>query len=126
MNLIRGRLDSGNMFVGKNGKTLMQLREKAVSVLKRNEGRDIYLGIRPENITEAASGDASGISAVNVTVTGIEHLGSEILLYGNLEDDTVIARLAPDSRLNPGSSAALHLNLGNALFFDADTEEVIM
>jgi len=125
MNLIRGKLDSGNMFVGKNGKTLMQLPEKAVLVLKRNEGRDVYLGIRPENITEAASGDVSGISAVNVTVTGIEHLGSEILLYGNLEDDTIIARLSPGSRLIPGSSTALHFNLGNALFFDVDSEEVI-
>jgi multiple sugar transport system ATP-binding protein len=125
MNLLRGKLDSGNMFVGKNGKGLMQLPEKVLSALKGHEGRDIYLGIRPENITEAARMDPSDSSVVHLTVTGIEHLGSEILLYGNLEDDTIIARLSPGSRLDPGSSATLHFNLGNALFFDAETEEVI-
>jgi ABC-type sugar transport system ATPase subunit len=62
---------------------------------------------------------------VHVSVTGVEHLGSEILLYANMEDTLLIARLSPSSRLNPGSYSTLHFNLENALFFDADTEEVI-
>jgi multiple sugar transport system ATP-binding protein len=125
MNLLRGKINNEKMFAGKNGKALMHIPEHVFSGLNGYEGRDIYLGIRPENITESARGDTSDSSAVNLTVTGIEHLGSEILLYGNLEDDTIIARLSPGSRLDPGSPATLHFNLGNALFFDAVTEEVI-
>jgi ABC-type sugar transport system ATPase subunit len=58
-------------------------------------------------------------------VIGVEHLGSEILLYANAEDTPLIARLSPSSRLNPGTDATLHFNLENAVFFNADTEEVI-
>jgi multiple sugar transport system ATP-binding protein len=125
MNLLQGKIESGNILIGKNRKALMQLPESVVLRLKGYQDRNIYLGIRPENITEAAPEDISNCCAVKVSVTGIEHLGSEILLYGNLEDNTLIARLSPSSRLNPGSNTTLHFNLENALFFDADTEEVI-
>ena len=125
MNLLRGKLDNGNMFVGKDGKSLMKIPDSVMPGLKGYEGRDIYLGIRPENITEAAPGDVSNCCAVQVSVTGVEHLGSEILLYGNAEDTPLIARLSPTSRLTPGSSATLYLKLGNAVFFDAVSEEVI-
>jgi len=125
MNLLRGKLDNGNMFVGKDGKLLIQLPDSVMPGLKGYEGRDIYMGIRPENITEASTADTLNCCAVHVSVIGVEHLGSEILLYVNAEDTPLIARLSPSSRLVPGSSATLHLNLGNAVFFDAETEEVI-
>jgi len=125
MNLLYGRKESGNMFVGKDRKALMQLPESVVSGLKGYNDRNIYMGIRPENITETAPEDMANCCAVYVSVTGIEHLGSEILLYANVEDTQLIARLSPSSRLNPGGYATLHFNLENAVFFDADTEEVI-
>ena len=125
MNLICGFLENGNKFVSKNRKELMQLPVSVMERLKHYEGQEIYLGIRPENITETAREKASESCAVQVTVTGIEHLGSEILLYANLEDDRIIARLSPGSRLNPGGAETLFLNLGNASFFDAKTEQAI-
>jgi multiple sugar transport system ATP-binding protein len=125
MNLLSGRIENGNQFVDKNRKALLQLPGSVMPGLKGYEGRDIYVGIRPENISETAPEDLSGCCAVHVSVTGAEHLGSEILLYANAEDTPLIARLSPSSRLNPGSSATLHLNLGNAVFFDAETEAVI-
>jgi len=123
MNLINGMIERGNNFVGKNGKPLMQLPGSVVSKLKGYEGSNIYLGIRPENITEKASRDNSDCCSVNVTVTGVERLGSEILLYASVEDTPLIARLAPSSLLNPGSNATLNFNLENAVFFDAETEQ---
>jgi multiple sugar transport system ATP-binding protein len=125
MNLICGKIESGNMFVGKNGKALMQLPEKVTSRLKAYSGRLIYMGIRPENITEVQREDPSQSCGVKVSVTGVEHLGSEILLYGNLEENAIIARLSPNSLLDPGSFTALHFNLANAVFFDAETEQAI-
>jgi len=125
MNLIYGRIESGNMFVGKNRKVLMQLPESVVSRLKGCKDRNFYMGIRPENITEIDPEDIANCCAVHVSVVGVEHLGSEILLYANTEDTPLIARISPSSRLNPGSYATLHFNLRNAVFFDAETEEVI-
>ncbi|MCX6233671.1 MAG: sn-glycerol-3-phosphate ABC transporter ATP-binding protein UgpC [Bacteroidetes bacterium] len=125
MNLLYGKIESGNMFAGKNRKELMQLPESVVSRLKGYHDRNIYIGIRPENITENAPVDVSGCCSMHVSVVGVEHLGSEILLYANAEDTPLIARLSPSSRLNPGSDATLHFNLENAVFFDADTEDVI-
>ena len=125
MNLIFGKVEHDNKFVGKNGKTLLQLPVSVASKLKGNEGRNIYIGIRPENITENASVNNSNCCSVEVDVTGVERLGSEILLYANVEDTPVIARLLPSSLLNPGSSTSLQFNLENAVFFDAQSEVII-
>lgn len=125
INLLHGRIENGNIFTGKGQKAQMKLPDHLMTGLKGYEGRDIYMGIRPENITEAAEKDLPDCCALQVLITGIEHLGSEILLYGTLENNALIARLSPDSRLIPGNYATLHFNLKNALFFDGDTEQVI-
>ena len=125
MNLLNGRLESGNNFAGKNGKPLMQFPGSVVEKLKGYEGRDIYVGIRPENITEIAQGSLSNCCSVQVMVTGVERLGSEILLYASIEETPLIARLAPSSLLSPGSIATLNFNLENAVFFDAGTEKAL-
>lgn len=125
MNLIYGRMESGGKFLGKNGKPLMQMPEGLITILKGYEGRNIYMGIRPENITEKAPGENAECCSVQVSVTGVERLGSEILLYANVEDTPLIARLAPTSLLNPGNSATLYFNLENAVFFDAETEKAL-
>jgi len=126
MNLLFGKIENGNKFVSRNGKVLMQFPMKVMSSLKTYEGKDIYLGVRPENITETARGEGADHCSVQVMVTGLEHLGSEILLYGTLEDETIIARMSPGSRVIPGSSATLFFDLGHALFFDATTEQSII
>jgi multiple sugar transport system ATP-binding protein len=125
MNLLPGRIESGNIFAGKNGKALMQLPASVMTGLKGYEGRDIFLGIRPENIIETAPEDLSACCAVQVSVIGVEHLGSEILLYVNTQDTPLIARIAPSSRLGMGSSATLYIKLEKAVFFDAATEKAI-
>jgi multiple sugar transport system ATP-binding protein len=125
MNLIFGTIEGGNKFIGRNGKPLMQLPGSVVSALKGHEERSIYMGIRPENITEMAPTANSECCSVQVSVSGVERLGSEILLYVKVEDTPLIARLSPSSQLNPGSSATLHFNLKNAVFFDAETERSI-
>jgi multiple sugar transport system ATP-binding protein len=125
MNLINGRLESRNSFVGKNEKPLMQLPGGSVTKLKGYEDRNIYMGIRPENITEKEPVVNADCCSVKVIVTGVERLGSEILLYANVEDTPIIARLAPSSLLNPGSSATLYFNLENTVFFDAETEKAL-
>jgi multiple sugar transport system ATP-binding protein len=125
INLLRCKVESSNMFIGKNGKALMELPAGVMARLKDFVGRDIVMGIRPENITEAARENMPDSRKVLVSVTGIEHLGSEILLYASLEDNSLIARLSPGCLLSPGSEAILYLNLENAVFFDAATEKVI-
>jgi multiple sugar transport system ATP-binding protein len=125
MNLFFGRIESNGKFIGKNGKLLMQLPEKLASRLKAFEGKAICMGVRPENITETAPDTDINCCSAFVSVTGIERLGSEILLYANVEETPLIARLAPTSLLNAGSSASLYFNLENAVFFDAETERAI-
>jgi multiple sugar transport system ATP-binding protein len=122
MNLINGMMESSGRFLGKNGKPLMQLPGGLVTKLKGYEDRNIYMGIRPENITEKALVGNADCCSVKVTVTGVERLGSEILLYANVEETPLIARLAPTSQLIPGGNATLNFNLENAVFFDAENE----
>jgi multiple sugar transport system ATP-binding protein len=121
MNLIYGTMENAGKFLGKNGKPLMQLPASMIPSLKTYEGRNIYMGIRPENITETAPKADKTCCSVNVSVTGVERLGSEILLYARVEDTPLIARLSPTSLLNPGGIATLNFNLENSVFFDADS-----
>ncbi len=83
------------------------------------------MGIRPENITEIAPKGNTDCCSVQVAVSGIERLGSEILLYANVEDTPLIARLSPTSQLSPDSTYTLHFNLENAVFFDGETEKAL-
>ena len=125
INLMRGRIGRENTFFDQEGRPLMQLPQKILSRLGEYQEKEIYLGIRPENIEEQPKKDRSLYTEVTVSVTGVEHMGNEVFLYGNAGDSKIVARLSPGSVLDPGSSARLFFDMEGALFFDAETEQAI-
>jgi multiple sugar transport system ATP-binding protein len=125
MNFIHGKIEDGNNFVSTKNKALITLPGKIAAQLKDFAGQEIIMGIRPENITEVEPHGISGCCALQVSVTGVERLGSEILLYARFEDNPLIARLSPLSSLVPGNITTLHFNLEKAIFFYAATGKAI-
>ena len=85
------------------------------------EGREVILGIRPEQIT-LGSGD-SGLVSLRAEVQVIEPTGPDTLVFVSLNETKVCCRLAPDSAPSPGESLTLQFEPDKVLLFDAQTGE---
>ena len=116
--------------------------------LEKYLGRTVVVGIRPENLEDAALvPDAAPESVLDVSVELREELGAEVNAYctvgvpplqvaaraiGDSEPDAaeieevpqipaIIARLDPRTMIREGERARLHVNLDSLHFFDPDT-----
>jgi multiple sugar transport system ATP-binding protein len=82
-------------------------------------GREVVLGIRPEDITDATSSSAASFDA---TIDVVEPMGAETFLHLKTGGATLVARLRPTSQHKPGQSLRVSLDLSKAHLFDARTE----
>jgi multiple sugar transport system ATP-binding protein len=116
--------------------------------LEKYLGRTVVVGIRPENLEDAALvPDAAPESVLDVSVELREELGAEVNAYctvgvprlqvaavaiGDSEPDaaeieevpqipSIIARLDPRTGIREGERARLHVDLDSLHFFDPDT-----
>jgi multiple sugar transport system ATP-binding protein len=99
--------------------------------------REVILGVRPEHLLLAQSGNGNGNGSGNgngydggsigtATVEVVEQLGSEIQLETRLGDAVVtVARIDPSSPLGPGDAVALAVLYEQVHFFDPQTEKAI-
>jgi multiple sugar transport system ATP-binding protein len=142
MNLLRGRLTGGG------GAVTAELGEIALplprSLLARRPGlsqyvgKEIVVGIRPEDIEDAALASSANGSSLPVRVTLAEALGAEVIAHFPLaggtggiaaESDTVAgeggsgrlltARLSPRSGARSGQPLRIAIDLERLHFFDS-------
>lgn len=88
------------------------------------EGRDLVLGIRPEQI---ALGDAegNGLPGIRAEVQVTEPTGPDLLVFVTLNQTKVCCRLAPDVACRVGVTLNLQFDPARVLLFDADSGERI-
>jgi multiple sugar transport system ATP-binding protein len=84
-------------------------------------GAAVQLGVRPEHLGLARPGPGT----LEVRISVVEPLGSDTLLYFDLDGVRHVARVAPDVDLAPGSSVHLSVHLDKAHCFDAATGAVL-
>jgi multiple sugar transport system ATP-binding protein len=91
--------------------------------LKPWMGREVILGIRPEQITESGiRGTASANSAkIEATVKVIEPTGPDTLIFVPINAKEVICRVHPDVPVMPDQKVELSMDISKALFFDPDS-----
>ncbi|MBE5777450.1 MAG: TOBE domain-containing protein, partial [Clostridiales bacterium] len=92
-------------------------------------GKEVVMGIRPENIDDADEAVAANPEAVmNVHVEVTELMGSETYLYFTTsgKDENVIARVDPRTKTRPGDDVKVVLDTSRLHFFDKDTEVTIL
>ncbi len=87
----------------------------ADGVVSTMSGRELVLGVRPEHLSLAAS--PAGAIAMNVDL--LEALGADTLVYGQVGQDHVIARLPHDAPVKLGDRIHLSFAAARAHFFDA-------
>jgi len=85
-------------------------------------GKEVTMGVRPEDLHEVAAGHATITCKVEVR----EMLGSEICLYVDAAGNKLVAKVAPNSPAKVGDSVELSLNEDKVHIFDKETELTIV
>jgi multiple sugar transport system ATP-binding protein len=120
MNMMRGVVRNG-LFVASDG----DLHVDGVGTLP--QGKEIVLGIRPEDIYNADGPYVpSAVSVIPARVDVVEPMGNEIYLYATVGDREVVARLAPQAVPQPDAHMRLALDVEKLHFFDAGTGDRIL
>ena len=113
-----------NFFEGKieNGKFVSQfftapLNDHQKNLLASYEGKDIILGVRPENIVQDDNG------YINIDVTLNENLGQTTLVHGTVNKHKITAKFREWCNYKNGDKVLASIN--NMHFFDKETTNAI-
>ena len=87
-------------------------------------GRQLTLGIRPEDLHVARDADPAGLT-FNSKIEVVEQLGSEILLDVRVGDATMVAAVEPTTRAKVQDIVRLAVNPERLHFFDTKTDMAV-
>ena len=119
MNFLKGTVESGDTPAVRVGeKSLIPLPGAWRERLAGQGGRSVDFGIRPEDVSAVAQGDAS--HALQAKVVVVEPLGAETLVTFATEGGELIARLSPDVKFAPGDVTGIRVDLHKCHLFGAD------
>ena len=89
--------------------------------------KEVVLGIRPEDLhDEEAFLAANPKSTFQVEIRVYEMLGSEVLLYFDIDEANFTAKVNPRTTARPGDTVKLAMDLDKVHIFDKETECVII
>jgi multiple sugar transport system ATP-binding protein len=119
MNFLKATIEGGEAPAIRVGeKSVIALPPAWRERLFGHAGRSVDFGIRPEDVSAAAQGDAS--HALQAKVVVVEPLGAETLVTFATEGGELIARLSPEVKFAPGDVAGIHIDLNKCHVFGAD------
>jgi multiple sugar transport system ATP-binding protein len=120
MNFVEGKLKAANGTVG------MQLLDGSVVSLAGyqfagtpGDGRTAVLGVRPEQIEIVTP--QPGASALPLTVSVVEPMGADTLVWGSLGSETMSMRVEPNQAPAIGAPIKAHFIPSQASLFDSAT-----
>lgn len=103
--------------------TNIELNDEQTKMLKDYSGKEIIIGIRPENIEPVE--DTSTINKVNVKVEVVEPMGNETFLYFTLQNTQMIARVGSKHFYKAGDDVSLQFDGNKLYFFDKEIGNAI-
>ncbi len=86
------------------------------------EGREVILGLRPEQVSVGV-GQGAGQASIRAEVQVTEPTGPDLLVFVSLNQTKVCCRLAPDVACRVGDCLDLQLDPARVLLFDAESGE---
>ena len=117
-------MDGDGRLTAKNAGLELEVPQSHIERLKSHIGREVTIGIRPENLHVATNSDPAGFT-FHSKVEVVEQLGSEILLDVRVGGDTMVAAVDPTIRARVQDQIRLAVNPARLHFFDAHTELAI-
>ena len=91
--------------------------------LKKYVGKEVFFGIRPEDMNYSPSG---GENSFSVKVTVVEPLGADIHLWLTTATQPLVARTEPHHEFKVGDSASFIPRMEKARYFDRETELAVL
>lgn len=127
MNFIKSRLvkSDGKLIIDSDA-FKVEVPSDRVSSYSGYVGRDVIMGIRPENIHDphfAPPGIFTQTVEGKVDLT--ELMGNEIFVYLSSGDHNLVARFDPRTTCRMGDRTQVVFNMNNMHLFDPDTEKAI-
>ncbi len=117
-------LEKNGAIVLDEGSFEIKPTEEHAKFIKKYVGKEIYFGIRPEDLifTEKASGENN----MSLKVTVVEPLGADIHLWLTSKTQPLVARTEPHHTFRIGDTANFVPKMEKARYFDKDTELSIL
>src|SRR5215208_2966478 len=125
MNFANVKLTEANgSLLAENTGLRIKLPEETAQRLRGHAGRDVTLGVRPEDLTVANAANADDPS-FDAVIEVVEQLGSEILLDMKVGDGVMVASVEPSTRVKVRDKLRLAMRPSRLHVFDAKTEAAI-
>ncbi len=100
--------------------------EKAKKVIAGGyNGKTVVLGIRPEDVYDAAEVEGKYKNQFEATINVYELLGAEVYLYFDLGEFPITARVDSSTSARSGSKVRFALDVDKMHVFDKETEQVV-
>jgi len=86
-------------------------------------GKKVYVGMRPENLDLPGGKIAENQNTIKATIEVVEPLGAETHILASVGgDQTLVARVDPHARVQPGDNVSLLVDLDFLHAFDLESE----
>ena len=121
MNFFRARVAAGGSRLDA-ASIQLSLPESLRAVTRGADGRELLVGVRPENLRQRPRSDSGPTAEMTLKVELIETLGYELLCYGRLGEDLMAAKLDPHTDVDIESVITLTVELEHLHLFDTATE----
>jgi multiple sugar transport system ATP-binding protein len=117
MNLLRGRVRDDGAALARDGAVL------PIAPATGLRGREIVVGVRPEDVHRVGSPEARGSVHLAAAVELVEAIGNEAFIHARIGAWPMIVRSAPHNLPDPGAQISLHVAPERMHFFDAQSGE---
>ena len=131
MNFVEAKVvqsgDDVSLTFGKS-KVLLSKDKAAKLVAGGYVGKDVMMGIRPENLADmdtVLDVERDKYETITATVEVTEMLGAETFLYMTCEGNNITARVNPSCKAGPGDDIVIGIDTAKIHVFDAETEQTI-
>ena len=110
------------------GSNVVTLPDAKAAALKPYAGKVVVMGIRPEDVVEEheyAEGKALS-EQIDATVTVYELLGSEAMIYGDVDGGQISAHISASNPVRTGNRIKVAFDVDKLHVFDKNTELAIV
>jgi multiple sugar transport system ATP-binding protein len=101
----------------------LRLPDEIGQNVKDYDGKDIFLGIRPEHITSRTTNQKAKDNFFKTEVFVVENMGNESYIYFTPGNNQYIAKADPEIRVRSGDTHEMWLDTRYVHLFDRKTSE---
>ena len=116
--------EADGSLIAENSGLRIKLPDEIAQRLRGHIGREVILGVRPEDLTVASSADLDH-PCFDAVIEVVEQLGSEILLDMKVGESIMVASVEPTARVRVADKLRVAMRRSRLHVFDAQTEAAI-